>query len=103
MKWIDLIKHCIRHVKQFWVLHLMKYKHNQFVNLHYEISALWLIIYLLVILIKSSGSRNIVSYVGGWIGWFDLLTPYTFNSGLQAIATQFMIHQYTRTRVLSLH
>jgi hypothetical protein len=44
---------------------------------------------------------------GVWIRWLDLLTPYTFNSGLQVIqiyhwSTNFTVHRYTCTRVLSL-
>jgi hypothetical protein len=43
-----------------------------------------------------------------WIGWLDLLTPYTRNSELQVLqrclwSTHFTIHRYKRTRVLSLH
>jgi hypothetical protein len=45
---------------------------------------------------------------GFWIGWLDLLTPYTQYSELQAITAlslfpHFTVHRYTRTRVLSLH
>jgi hypothetical protein len=45
---------------------------------------------------------------GFWIGWLDLLTPYSHNSGLQAIqrfrcSTHFTVRRCTRTRILSLH
>jgi hypothetical protein len=42
------------------------------------------------------------------VGLLDLLTPYSHNSGLQAIqhyrcSTHFTVHRYTPTKVLSLH
>jgi hypothetical protein len=45
---------------------------------------------------------------GFWIGWLDLLTPYSHKSYLQAIQryrwfTQFIAHRHTRTRILRLH
>jgi hypothetical protein len=45
---------------------------------------------------------------GFWIGWLDLLTPYTQYSELQVIqryrwSTRFTVHCYTCTRYLSLH
>jgi hypothetical protein len=38
-----------------------------------------------------------------WIGWFDLLTPYSHNSGLQAVQHYrwSTVHRCTHTRVLS--
>jgi hypothetical protein len=44
---------------------------------------------------------------GFWIGWLDLSTPYSHNSGLQAIqryhlSIHITVHRYIRTRVLSL-
>jgi hypothetical protein len=49
-----------------------------------------------------------VTIDGFGIGWLDLLTPHTYNSGLQEIQrywwyTQFRIHRCTSTRILSLH
>jgi hypothetical protein len=37
---------------------------------------------------------------GFWIGWLDLLTPYTHH---YTTYTHFAVHHYTRTRVLSLY
>jgi hypothetical protein len=49
-----------------------------------------------------------ITYRRVWTGWLDLLTPYTFNPGLQVAQrycwfTHFIVHRYTCTRVLSLH
>jgi hypothetical protein len=54
------------------------------------------------------GSNPIRSYstilYGFWIGCLDLLTPYTQCSKQRSRwSTQFTIHRYTRTRILSLH
>jgi hypothetical protein len=44
-----------------------------------------------------------------WIGWWDLLTPQSYNSGLQEIiqryrwSTDFTVHSNIRTTYLSLH
>jgi hypothetical protein len=57
---------------------------------------------------KNILSRVLVTIDGVRIGWLDLLIPYTINSYLQAIRryhwfTQFTVHRYTRTMVLSVH
>jgi hypothetical protein len=50
-----------------------------------------------------------VTYKTGFcIGWLYLLTPYSHNSGQQAIqlywrSTHFTVHRYTRTRFSGLH
>jgi hypothetical protein len=49
----------------------------------------------------------VIYKTGSWIGWLDLLTPYTQHSGLQAIqrycwSTHFTVHRCTRS-ILSLY
>jgi hypothetical protein len=44
---------------------------------------------------------------GFWIGWLDLLTPYTISSFIRTIqcyrwSAQFAVHRYTRTSILNL-
>jgi hypothetical protein len=51
--------------------------------------------------------KNLHHCDGFWIGWSDLLTPYTLISWLQVIqryhwSTHFTVHRCTHTRVVSL-
>jgi hypothetical protein len=80
-----------------------------FCNVWYIILELLKVYIYIQLLYKLSRVRGCVTNTNRfWIGWFYLLTPYIVSSYIQAIQrhrwfTQFTVHRYTRTRILSLH